>query len=192
MKKILLFVLFNLIYSQLSLKLLAEDFDKPVYATSQNKNSDLIYIVEQSGMIWIVDNSIVLDNPFLDIEDRVHQPLFPGDEMGLLGFAFDPDYHHNKYIYLNYVDKYDNTIISRFETNDYIANKTSEQIIIKFKQPYSNHNGGAIALGHPLGVSGTRIIHTAAIELKKQNKKYALVTMCIGVGQGYATIIKRV
>ena len=55
-----------------------------------------------------------------------------------------------------------------------------------------NPNGGAIALGHPLGVSGTRILQTAAIELKKQNKKYALVTMCIGVGQGYTTIIERV
>jgi len=55
-----------------------------------------------------------------------------------------------------------------------------------------NPNGGAIALGHPLGASGTRILQTAAIELHKKNKKYALVTMCIGVGQGYATIIKKV
>ena len=58
--------------------------------------------------------------------------------------------------------------------------------------PRINPNGGAIAIGHPLGVSGTRIIHTAAIELHKQNKKYALITMCIGVGQGYATIIEKV
>ena len=58
--------------------------------------------------------------------------------------------------------------------------------------PRINPNGGAIALGHPLGVSGTRIMQTAAIELHKQNKKYALVTMCIGVGQGYATILERV
>jgi 3-oxoadipyl-CoA thiolase len=55
-----------------------------------------------------------------------------------------------------------------------------------------NPNGGAIALGHPLGMSGTRIIQTAAIELKKQGKKYALATMCVGVGQGYAVIIKNV
>ena len=55
-----------------------------------------------------------------------------------------------------------------------------------------NPNGGAIALGHPLGVSGTRIVQTAAIELQKQNKRYALCTMCIGVGQGYATVIERV
>ena len=55
-----------------------------------------------------------------------------------------------------------------------------------------NPNGGAIALGHPLGMSGARILQTASIELAKRNKKYALVTMCIGVGQGYATILERV
>ncbi|MCR9285892.1 MAG: 3-oxoadipyl-CoA thiolase [Bacteroidetes bacterium] len=55
-----------------------------------------------------------------------------------------------------------------------------------------NPNGGAIAIGHPLGVSGARIMHTAAIELHKRKEKYALVTMCVGVGQGYATIIERV
>jgi acetyl-CoA acyltransferase len=55
-----------------------------------------------------------------------------------------------------------------------------------------NPNGGAIALGHPLGMSGARILNTAAIELHEQNKKYALVTMCIGVGQGYAVIIEKV
>ena len=57
--------------------------------------------------------------------------------------------------------------------------------------PRINPNGGAIAIGHPLGMSGTRILQTASIELHKQNKKYALVTMCIGVGQGYATIIEK-
>lgn len=58
--------------------------------------------------------------------------------------------------------------------------------------PRINPNGGAIALGHPLGMSGARIINTAAIELHKQQKKYALATMCIGVGMGYAVIIERV
>lgn len=54
-----------------------------------------------------------------------------------------------------------------------------------------NPNGGAIALGHPLGMTGGRILQTAAIELQKTNKRYALVSMCIGVGQGYATILER-
>lgn len=55
-----------------------------------------------------------------------------------------------------------------------------------------NPNGGAIALGHPLGMSGARILLSAAIELQQQNKRYALVTMCIGVGQGYAVVIEKV
>ncbi|MFM2394207.1 MAG: hypothetical protein RLZZ546_2189 [Bacteroidota bacterium] len=55
-----------------------------------------------------------------------------------------------------------------------------------------NPNGGAIALGHPLGMSGTRIINSAANELVRSNKKYALVSMCIGVGMGYAVVIEKV
>lgn len=58
--------------------------------------------------------------------------------------------------------------------------------------PRLNPNGGSIAIGHPLGVTGARITYSAALELKEQNKKYALITMCIGVGQGYAAIIENV
>ncbi|GAA3781527.1 3-oxoadipyl-CoA thiolase [Corallibacter vietnamensis] len=58
--------------------------------------------------------------------------------------------------------------------------------------PRINPNGGSIAIGHPLGVTGTRIAYSAALELKEQNKRYALVTMCIGVGQGYAAVIENV
>lgn len=58
--------------------------------------------------------------------------------------------------------------------------------------PRINPNGGAIALGHPLGVSGARITYTAALELQKTKGKYALATMCVGVGQGYAIILERI
>ena len=58
--------------------------------------------------------------------------------------------------------------------------------------PRINRNGGAIAIGHPLGMSGTRITYTAALELQKTQGKYALATMCVGVGQGYAIILERV
>jgi len=57
--------------------------------------------------------------------------------------------------------------------------------------PRINPNGGAIAIGHPLGMSGARILLSAALELHEQDKKYALVTMCIGVGQGYAVVIEK-
>ena len=58
--------------------------------------------------------------------------------------------------------------------------------------PRINPNGGAIALGHPLGMTGTRTCYSAALELKLTGKQYALVTMCVGVGQGYAAIIENV
>ena len=66
------------------------------------------------------------------------------------------------------------------------------QLGLADNDPRINPNGGAIALGHPLGMSGARITYSAALELEKQNKRYALATMCIGVGQGYAVIIERV
>ncbi len=55
-----------------------------------------------------------------------------------------------------------------------------------------NPNGGAIAIGHPLGMTGARLLGAATIELVEQGKEFALVTMCIGVGQGYAAVIQRV
>jgi len=58
--------------------------------------------------------------------------------------------------------------------------------------PRVNPNGGAIALGHPLGMSGARLLLTAAHELKETGGRYSLCTMCVGVGQGMATIIERV
>ena len=58
--------------------------------------------------------------------------------------------------------------------------------------PRVNPNGGAIALGHPLGMSGARLVTTATYELINRKARYALCTMCIGVGQGIAMIIERV
>jgi len=58
--------------------------------------------------------------------------------------------------------------------------------------PRVNPNGGAIALGHPLGMSGARLLLTASHELRKTGARYALATMCVGVGQGMATILERV
>jgi 3-oxoadipyl-CoA thiolase len=58
--------------------------------------------------------------------------------------------------------------------------------------PHVNPNGGAIALGHPLGMSGARLVLTAAYQLKRTGGRYALCTMCVGVGQGVALIIERV
>ena len=55
-----------------------------------------------------------------------------------------------------------------------------------------NPNGGAIALGHPLGMSGARLVMTAAYELRRRGGRFVLCTMCVGVGQGVALILERV
>lgn len=65
------------------------------------------------------------------------------------------------------------------------------QLGLQDDDPRINPNGGAIAIGHPLGMSGTRITHSASLELHKQDKRYALATMCIGVGQGYAVVLEK-
>ncbi|MBP7273557.1 MAG: acetyl-CoA C-acyltransferase [Saprospiraceae bacterium] len=84
--------------------------------------------------------------------------------------------------------------ISVIEINEAFAAQVlacTRQLGIADDDPRLNRNGGAIALGHPLGMSGTRIVQTAAIELQKTGGQYALCTMCVGVGQGYAVIIER-
>lgn len=68
----------------------------------------------------------------------------------------------------------------------------TRQLGIADDDPRVNPNGGAIALGHPLGMTGARITWSAALELHKTGKRYALATMCIGLGQGYAVILERV
>jgi len=66
------------------------------------------------------------------------------------------------------------------------------QLGIADDAPQVNPNGGAIALGHPLGMSGARLVTTAIHQLQRSGGRYALCTMCIGVGQGIAMVIERV
>lgn len=67
-----------------------------------------------------------------------------------------------------------------------------KQLGIAFDDPRVNQNGGAIAIGHPLGASGARIAMTALRQLEKTGGRYALATMCIGIGQGIAIVIERI
>ena len=133
--------------SQIQTRKIADGFDKPIYAVSHPTDHKMIFVVEQKGVVRIVIDKTVLKLPFLDIKDRVHYPLFPGDEMGLLGFAFHPDFSVNGYCFVNYVNKNDYSIISRFKADNLTINPNSEKIFLKMKQPYSNHNGGSITFG---------------------------------------------
>src|SRR6202043_1760332 len=83
--------------------------------------------------------------------------------------------------------------IDLFEVNEAFAS-----VVLRYLQAFDldpqkvNVNGGAIALGHPLGATGAMILGTALDELERRNLSTALITLCIGVGMGTATIIERV
>ena len=84
--------------------------------------------------------------------------------------------------------------IDIIELNEAFASQSIaclRELGLQDNDPRVNPNGGSIAIGHPLGVTGARIAYSAALELQLTGKRYALITMCIGVGQGYAAIIER-
>jgi acetyl-CoA acyltransferase len=81
------------------------------------------------------------------------------------------------------------------ELNEAFASQgiaTLRELGVADDDPRVNPQGGAIALGHPLGMSGARLVLTAAHQLKRTGGRYALCTMCVGVGQGTAIIIERI
>ena len=95
MKRIFLFIsflFFNFIFSEIGAIKIASGFDKPIYICSFPSYENHHLVLEQKGTIKIIKNNVVMRSYFLDIRDRVHKPLFPGDEMGLLGLAFDPNF----------------------------------------------------------------------------------------------------
>ena len=119
LKKILF--LFCPIFAGVSVEKIASNFDKPIYVSSIPGENSSLLVIEQKGVIKLCHDSIVRESAFLDIRDRVHNPLFPGDERGLLGFAFDPNYINNKYFYVNYVNEDGATIVSRFTSENYVV-----------------------------------------------------------------------
>ena len=151
LKKIILLIIPLLLFAEeknLSSVLIADGYKKPVFITSYPNNAKLLYIVEQAGLIKLINDGKKLSRPFFDINKRVVNPNRPGDERGLLGFAFHPNHTNNGKFYINYMDNDGNTIVSEFSTNSELrANHKSERIILKLKQPYGNHNGGDIQFG---------------------------------------------
>ena len=145
MKKVL-FILTLTLSLSLDLKLVTDGLSKPVYLCSPKNLNNKLYIVEQRGKIIQVDIDGNNKKTFLDIRKKVKKPIFPGDERGLLGMAFHPDYKNNGYFFLNYIDNSEHTIISKFKYNIDTEN-FDETILMKIKQPYPNHNGGQLEFG---------------------------------------------
>jgi glucose/arabinose dehydrogenase len=125
-------------------KMIASGLSRPVDIKSANDGSGRLFIIEKYGTIRIYENGQLLETPFLNIADRVDDS---GNEMGLLGLAFHPDYKQNGFFYVNYTGRGGNTFISRFHAVDNLTDPNSEKILLTVDQPFPNHNGGALAFG---------------------------------------------
>ena len=151
MLKQILFIFPILLFGQspsLSSIEIADGFKKPLFITSYPTDSNLLYVVEQAGRIIVIENGEKLKRPFLDIKKQVVNPSRPGDERGLLGFAFHPNHTKNGKFYINYMNNDGYTVVSEFIVkNKQRANHSSERILFDLKQPFSNHNGGHMAFG---------------------------------------------
>ena len=83
------------LFPQLEAKLIAKNLEKPLYVTNYPNNNQKLLVIEQSGIIKLIDNGKISEKDFLNISKRVHKPLYPADEMGMLGLTFDPKFNEN-------------------------------------------------------------------------------------------------
>ena len=151
-KNTLLLLFSSIIMGQsisLSSELVSDGFKKPVFVISYPTDASILYVVEQAGKIIVLDSGQKKSEPFFNINKRVVNPFRPGDERGLLGFAFHPDHENNKKFYINYIDNDGHTIVSEFiAQSKYKADHNSERVLLRLEQPYGNHNGGHIEFGN--------------------------------------------
>tara|TARA_B100001029_G_C15052955_1_gene452142 strand:- start:28 stop:1191 length:1164 start_codon:yes stop_codon:yes gene_type:complete len=142
----ILFIILAFLFPNFKAITIAENFNKPIFVQGFPNNLDEILVVEQNGILKKVNVKSKIQSVILDITDRVYIPRLPGDERGLLGFTFSPDFKNSKSFFVNYVNKDNETVISKFSIKSKDIKKT-EIIYLKFKQPFPNHNGGMLAFG---------------------------------------------
>jgi hypothetical protein len=114
LKKYLFLLTLCSLCNGLDLELIADGFSKPIYLCSSGNPNNELFVAEQRGKIIRLNESGE-KKEFLDIRKKVANPTFPGDERGLLGMAFHPNYKNNQLLFLYYIDNDDNSIISKFK-----------------------------------------------------------------------------
>jgi glucose/arabinose dehydrogenase len=139
----------------LKLKLVSKGFTSPVGMASPKDGSNRLFVIEQRGKIKIIEKSVVLSIPFLDVSDKMDELNIGYSEKGLLGLAFHPQYKKNGrfFIYYSapYSDKnYDHkSILAEYHdsaSNPNVADLKEERLM-EIPEPESNHNGGCIQFG---------------------------------------------
>jgi len=131
----------------LRLELVESGFSSPVYLASPPGDTARLFVVEQAGLIQIVQHGVRLGSAFMDITDRVAS----GGERGLLSVAFHPDYATNGFFYVDYTDRNNDTRVERYTVSaadSNLADTASHKLILLVPQPsYQNHKGGLVMFG---------------------------------------------
>lgn len=140
------------------LEVVASGLSTPIGAIAPPDGSDRLFVIEQTGRIWILVDGQIQPEPFLDLSDRLVDLAAQYDERGLLGLAFHPDFASSDRLFVYYgapagegaagVD-HQNTL-SEFRvdaTNGNRADPLSERVVLRFGQPQANHSGGALGFG---------------------------------------------
>jgi len=137
-------------------KTVASGLTSPIAMASVGDDTNRLFIADQTGKIYVIQNDALLQDPFLDITDKLIILDTVYDERGLLGLAFHPDYQNNGRFFVYYSAPTENedidhvSILSEFKVpseNQNIADPLSEKIILRVDQPESNHNGGQLTFG---------------------------------------------
>lgn len=120
----------------------ATGFTQPTDIVS-TPGDERLYVVEQTGKIKRVAPEQSDTQGFLDISSKVTND----GEMGLLGLAFHPNYAENGYIFINYIDKNQDTVVARYHVANDAVELASEKVVLQVEQPFTNHKGGDLAFG---------------------------------------------
>lgn len=129
----------------LRLALVASGLDQPLFVTAAAGDPSRLYVVEQTGRIRVVRDGVLLEQPFVDLSERVSCC----GERGLLGLAFHPDYQANGRFFVNFTNRDGDTEVielARSSSPD-LASPATVRGFFTVVQPYANHNGGMLAFG---------------------------------------------
>ncbi|TDB38316.1 MAG: glucose dehydrogenase [Actinobacteria bacterium] len=124
-------------------EMVTDGLSQPLFVTGAADGSGRLFVVEKPGLVWIIRDGVRSTQPFLDISRSVST----NSERGLLGLVFSQSFAEDKLFYINYTDASGATTVSRLKATGDSADAASEQVLLKIKQPYANHNGGMIAFG---------------------------------------------
>lgn len=135
--------------ANVALQAVVDGLRRPLFVTYAETESGRLFIVEQGGIIRVLDGSTI--SVFLDVSDII-SPDANGvfySERGLLGLAFHPNYAENGRFFINYSDRNGHTDVARYTVSDdpLVADADSGTIIFELDQPYANHNGGHMEFG---------------------------------------------